>query len=204
MEEIINNGQIVGQIIAGPYKRRYRVQTTEGERLLLQNPNVKETFKVGKNVICNKSLVVSYLPELLERQETPVEFKPIMWEEIGGFKSQIEAVRQAVEFPLKYAKVYKEFGIRPSKGLLLYGPPGCGKTLIAKAIATTVLEGSNITNDSFVYMKGGQMLSPYVGVAENTIKDMFSKAREHYRNHNQRVVIFIDEAEAILHIRAVS
>ena len=94
-------------------------------------------------------------------------------------------------------KLYKEYGLTPCKGLLLYGPPGCGKSIIAKAIASNFLKGKGITKDSFIYMKGGEMLSPYVGVAEANIKSAFIRARDNYKKNGNRSVIFIDEAEAL-------
>ena len=89
-------------------------------------------------------------------------------------------------------------GMEPIKGVLLFGGPGNGKTLIAKAIAATILGGTEVEEDAFVYIKGAEILSPYVGVAENTITNTFKRCRKYHQRTNQRAIIFIDEAEAIL------
>lgn len=103
-----------------------------------------------------------------------------------------------MELPVTQQSLYREYGLTPSKGIVLYGPPGCGKTMVAKAIASQLLKGTKLTNNSFIYMKGGEMLSPYVGAAEAAIKAVFDRARQNYKKTKTRSVIFIDEAEAIL------
>lgn len=132
------------------------------------------------------------------RKRPPPHFDFIEWSEIGGLKSQIQKIRDTVELPVTQQSLYREYGLTPSKGIVLYGPPGCGKTMVAKAIASQLLKGTKLTNNSFIYMKGGEMLSPYVGAAEAAIKAVFDRARQNYKKTKTRSVIFIDEAEAIL------
>lgn len=170
-----------------------------------QNQNEEELkfpkYAIGDRVMLNDAMIISSLPESLTIKAPEIHFDFIEWSDIGGLKSQVAQLRETIEYPIKYADLYKEYGLKPSRGVLLYGPAGCGKTMIAKAIASTFLKGNTITPDSFIYMKGGEMLDPYVGVAERNIKSIFERARNNFRNTGTRSVIFIDEAEAILPAR---
>lgn len=106
-----------------------------------------------------------------------------------------------VEMPLLHADLAKSYGIVPSKGMLLYGSPGCGKTLIAKAIASMILDDTSVDPRAFRYIKGAELLSMYVGQTEQAIGELFKSCREYTEETGQQAVIFIDEAEAILPAR---
>ena len=184
-----------GKILAGPDQGYYKVQTGHEEIIA---KSLISRLKVGRSVIVLDGSIVELLPEgLIQVEEESVEFQKIKWSDIGGMKSQIEAIQKKVEYPLTHKELFKEFGLQPSKGILLYGPPGCGKTMVAKAIASTLLS-DNVTKQSFVYIKGGELLSKYVGESEQKIKRIFDAARATYKKTGQRPVIFVDEAEAIL------
>lgn len=187
-----------GKVLAGPDPKYNLFKVKIGnDEMLCKSPNLK--CKGGDSVIVIKNVIVERLPDQLKAvEEDEVEFKRIEWNNIGGMKSQIENIRKKVEFPQKYRHIYKEFNLSPSKGLLLYGPPGCGKTLIAKAIASAMLKSDNITKKMFIYLKGGELLSSFVGEAELRIKNIFESARTTYKKTKMRPIIFIDEAEAIL------
>jgi len=198
MEESVG---FTGEIKAISADGRVRVLTDGKEIISHVSPDI-HVLEIGDHVIVIKGQVVESLPKDLETQvEELMDFTPISWKEIGGIKSQLVKIRETIEFPLKYGKYYREFNLKPSKGILLYGPPGCGKTMIAKAIASYLLSTQELTRRSFVYLKGGELLSKYVGVTENAIKDTFEACREYYHETNNRAVIFIDEAEAILPVR---
>lgn len=190
-----------GVIGAGPDNGLYLVKVGEGSMIVPVSPNVKGALKVGSNVMINEKMIISILSDDLIEKEPAVDFQYIDWSEIGGIKSQMEKIRDAVESPYLHKSYYKLFGLKPSKGVLLHGAPGCGKTMIAKAIASFLLRDQKLNKDSFVYLKGGELLSPYVGVTENRIKSIFDNARVNFKKTGQKSVIFIDEAEAILPAR---
>lgn len=198
----VTSGPLLEGVICSEYcDNKYRVEIGGNVTFLPIDPRNPVHPKVGEKVLCTEKLILKVLPSELDVKPKPVDFKFVKFEEIGGLSSQIEKIKDTIELPVKHAKLYKQYGLNPSRGIVLYGPPGCGKTMIAKAIASVFLEGQKLNKDSFVYLKGGEMLSPYVGVAEQNIKSIFDRARDNYKNNRQKSVIFIDEAEAILPAR---
>lgn len=124
----------------------------------------------------------------------------ITWDDIGGQEEAKAAMIEAVESPRLHPKLYSHYNKKPAKGVLLSGPPGCGKTMLGKAAATAIARSYSLAQapSGFMYIKGPEVLDPYVGVAEATIRSLFSRAREHEREHGFPAVLFIDEADAIL------
>lgn len=212
-ERLSEYEDILGKVMEGPFtegviksaafNHMYRVDKGGSTMFIPYNPQKPElaSLKIGQRVLLAKSIIVDLLPEELTQKPDPVKFDFISWNEIGGLKSQIQKIRDTIELPILQAHRFKKYGLSASKGVVLYGPPGCGKTMVAKAIASHFLMGQQLTPDSFIYLKGGEMLSPYVGAAEANIKAIFDRARANYARTKQRSVIFIDEAEAILPAR---
>mgnify|MGYP000932557520 CR=1 FL=1 len=130
--------------------------------------------------------------EQLVVAETP----DVSWADIGGLGPQIEQIRDALELPFTHPELFHAYGLRAPKGLLLYGPPGCGKTLIAKAVA------SGITGrpPAFLNIKGPELLSKFVGETERQIRAIFDQARK-AAAEDRPVVIFFDEMEALFRTR---
>src|SRR5690242_5322064 len=134
------------------------------------------------------------------------EVPDIDYTDIGGLSSQIEAIRDAVELPFLHAELFREHQLRPPKGILLYGPPGCGKTLIAKAVANSLskkvaeVRGEEKHTSYFLNIKGPELLNKYVGETERHIRLVFQRAREK-AGEGTPVIVFFDEMDSIFRTR---
>ncbi|MEM4575828.1 MAG: AAA family ATPase, partial [Candidatus Nezhaarchaeales archaeon] len=118
-------------------------------------------------------------------EKVPKAIPRVTYEDIGGLKEAIQKIREMVELPLKHPELFERLGIEPPKGVLLYGPPGCGKTLLAKAVA-------NETNAHFISISGPEIMSKFYGESEQRLREIFKEAEE-----NAPSIIFIDEIDAI-------
>jgi len=130
----------------------------------------------------------------------------IPWDKIGGQQEAISVIKDAIELPLLYPELYERFGKRPLKGILLYGPPGCGKTLIGKATAYNITQEYKArtkrdVKEYFMYINGPKILNMWLGESERQVREIFSTAREKAKE-GYLVFIFIDEAESILRTRS--
>ncbi len=134
------------------------------------------------------------------------EVPDISYADIGGLASQIEQIRDAVELPFLHPDLYREHGLKAPKGILLYGPPGCGKTLIAKAVANSLAQraaersGVKDQKSYFLNIKGPELLDKYVGETERQIRLIFSRAREK-ASDGSAVVVFFDEMDSLFRTR---
>lgn len=125
-------------------------------------------------------------------REVFVEVPDVRWQDVGGLTAVKEHLMETVQWPLQYAHLFQQAGIKPSKGVLLYGPPGCGKTLLAKAIATEC-------RINFISVKGPSLLSRYVGESERGVREVFRKGRQ-----AAPCIIFFDEIDALVPVRSLS
>ncbi|HEY3068244.1 MAG TPA: proteasome ATPase [Methylomirabilota bacterium] len=164
-------------------------------------------LKTGDHILMDAKS--GYLLEKLPKSEVEdlalEEVPDIGYEQIGGLGLQIETIKDAVELPYLYADYYREHKLTPPKGVLLYGPPGCGKTMIAKAVANNLAEkisekrGEKIKG-YFLNIKGPELLNKYVGETERKIREIFVKAKEK-ANEDVPVVVFFDEMDALFRTR---
>ncbi|WP_084102686.1 proteasome ATPase [Demequina sp. NBRC 110051] len=128
------------------------------------------------------------------------EVPDVDFDSIGGLTAQIERIRDAIELPLRHPDLYREHRLNPPRGLLLYGPPGCGKTLIAKAVAHSLADAVGADRSYFLSVKGPELLNKYVGETERYIRTIFERARAKAHS-GAPVVVFFDEMEALFRSR---
>ena len=124
-------------------------------------------------------------------REIYVEIPNVRWKDIGGLESVKQELREIVEWPLRYPEAFARLGIDAPRGVLLYGPPGCGKTLLAKAVATE-------SEANFIAVKGPELLSKWVGESERAVREVFRKARQ-----SAPTIIFFDEIDALAPRRGI-
>jgi proteasome-associated ATPase len=173
----------------------------------LGEPLLTERLSVGDHLLydARSGYVIEKLPKS-EAEELVLEEVPdISYEHIGGLEKEIEQVRDAVELPFLHPELFAEHKLSPPKGVLLYGPPGCGKTLIAKAVANSIarklghLTGKELRS-FFLHVKGPELLNKYVGESERQVREVFKKAKERAAAGNP-VIVFFDEMDALFRTR---
>ncbi|MDR7329341.1 proteasome ATPase [Corynebacterium guangdongense] len=157
-----------------------------------------DTARAGDTLLVDTKLGLA--TEIIDKTEVNQlsleEVADVAWEDIGGLDAQIEQIRDAIELPFTYPELYRRYELHPPKGILLYGPPGCGKTLIAKAIANQLGGGSS----HFLNVKGPELLNKFVGETERRIRLVFERARD-IAESGQPVIVFFDEMESIFRTR---
>jgi proteasome-associated ATPase len=173
----------------------------------LGQPLLSERLSVGDHLLYDprSGCVIEKLPKS-EAEELVLEEVPdVDYEHIGGLQKELEQVRDAVELPFLYPDIFSNFKLSAPKGVLLYGPPGCGKTLIAKAVANSIakklghLTGKEVRS-YFLHVKGPELLSKYVGESERQVREVFKKAKER-ADDGHPVIVFFDEMDALFRTR---
>ena len=167
-----------------------------------------DELRVGDTVTYDSriQMVTSLVPHT-DAQELVLEEVPdVTYDNIGGLGDQIDLIRDAVELPFLHPDIYRQYRLTPPKGILLYGPPGNGKTLIAKAVANSLAARAAERSENgkktgyFLNIKGPELLDKYVGETERQIRDIFSAARDKARAGHP-VVVFFDEMESLFRTR---
>lgn len=173
----------------------------------LADPLLVERLSVGDHLLYDprSGYVIEKLPKSESEELVLEEVPDVDYEHIGGLQKELEHVRDAVELPFLHAELFAEFKLSAPKGVLLYGPPGCGKTLIAKAVANSIakklghLTGKEIRS-YFLHVKGPELLNKYVGESERQVREVFKKAKERAADGNP-VIVFFDEMDALFRTR---
>ncbi|GHH14275.1 proteasome ATPase [Streptomyces rubradiris] len=182
---------------------------TDEERVVrLAEPLLGTTIRAGDALLLEprSGYVYEVVPKSEVEELVLEEVPDIGYDQIGGLGNQIEAIRDAVELPYLYPDLFKEHELRPPKGVLLYGPPGCGKTLIAKAVANSLAKkvaevtGQAAGKSFFLNIKGPELLNKYVGETERQIRLVFQRAREK-ASEGTPVIVFFDEMESLFRTR---
>ena len=173
-----------------------------GQLHMISTGAYAKKIKKGDKITVDSSK--SLITEVIPSEESPYHLTDTVkvdWSEVGGLEDAKQFLREAIEYPMTYEKVFKFYNKDATKGILLYGPPGCGKTLLAKALATSLakLQGKDVPG--YIYVKGPEILDKYVGESERVIRHIFKAAREFGEAKQVRAVIFLDEADALLRRR---
>jgi proteasome-associated ATPase len=185
------------------------VGTTDEERILhLAAPLRGLRLKAGDSVLVDgrSNSAVERIPKAEVEQLVLEQVPNVSYEQIGGLGDQVEAIRDAVELPYLHAELFVEHELRAPKGILLYGPPGCGKTMIAKAVANSLAQrvaertGQTEVRSFFLNVKGPELLNKYVGETERQIRLIFQRAREKSAE-GFPVIVFFDEMESLFRTR---
>ncbi|WP_291313572.1 proteasome ATPase [Corynebacterium sp. UBA2622] len=164
---------------------------------------LRSAARAGDTVICDTRVGYAYerVAKTEVNQLSLEEVPDVTYRDIGGLSSQIETIQDSVELPFAHPELYRAYDLHPPKGVLLYGPPGCGKTLIAKAVANSL--SARIGDGStahFINVKGPELLNKFVGETERRIRLIFERARE-LASDGRPVIIFFDEMESIFRTR---
>jgi len=174
----------------------------------LASPLLDSPLKPGDSLLVDTKAGYAYerVPKAEVEDLVLEEVPDVEYSDIGGLGRQIEQIRDAVELPFLHAELFAEYQLRPPKGVLLYGPPGCGKTLIAKAVANSLAKkvaearGKERITSYFLNIKGPELLNKYVGETERTIRLIFQRAREK-ASDGTPVIVFFDEMDSVFRTR---
>ena len=185
------------------------IGNADEERVVqIGEPLRNRTLRAGDSLLLDvrSGFVLEHLPKPEVEELILEEVPDISYQDIGGLADQIEQIRDAVELPFLHADLFAEHQLKPPKGILLYGPPGCGKTLIAKAVANSLAKkvaevtGKPSGRSYFLNIKGPELLNKYVGETERQIRLIFQRAKEK-SNEGVPVIVFFDEMDSIFRTR---
>jgi proteasome-associated ATPase len=190
-------------------KRALVVGRADEERVCeLATSLVGERLRAGDHLLLDSrsGLLVERLPRPEVEELVLEEVPDVTYLDVGGLDDQIDQIQDAVELPYLYSEMFQEHQLQPPKGILLYGPPGCGKTLIAKAVANSLakkvsaVKGEGQAKSYFLNIKGPELLNKYVGETERHIRLVFQRAREK-AGEGTPVIVFFDEMDSIFRTR---
>jgi len=206
--------EVVGEVVTlkevlGDKQRAVVVGRTDEEKIArLAQPLLDQALRAGDSLMMDSrnNVLFEKIPKSEVEELVLEEVPDVDYSDIGGLGRQIEQIRDAVELPYLHKDLYLEHKLQAPKGILLYGPPGCGKTLIAKAVANSLakkiaeITGEPGTKSYFLNIKGPELLNKYVGETERHIRQIFQRAREK-ANSGTPVIVFFDEMDSLFRTR---
>jgi proteasome-associated ATPase len=173
----------------------------KSDRVIVFNPH-NFSLAEGDRVACDHGMFC--IIEKLERDPRE-RYKlkndlSVTWDDVGGLEIAKSELRDALELPFTQPDLFKYYGVQPLRGLLLYGSPGCGKTLLARAAASAIasIHGKESVETGYIYVKSPEILSKWVGNTETEIRELFERGRRHFREHGYKGILAFDEADAIM------
>ncbi|MBB3051021.1 proteasome-associated ATPase [Prauserella isguenensis] len=205
--EVCTLREVLSPETEGGSARGLIVGHADEERVVwLSDPLAAEELKSGDSILVDSKAGYAYerVPKAEVEDLVLEEVPDVAYEDIGGLFGQIEQIRDAVELPFLHSDLFRQYQLQPPKGVLLYGPPGCGKTLIAKAVANSLAK--KVSGDAadaksyFLNVKGPELLNKFVGETERHIRMIFQRAREK-ASEGTPVIVFFDEMESIFRTR---
>lgn len=189
---------------------QWLIQTATGnaETIVLSHADLDPSLlKESEEVFLdtNQRVILGKIPKRESQTLIEDDFKKVAWSQVGGQEKVKKEIQKVLEYPLLHEEILKQMDYQVPKGFLFYGPPGCGKTLVGKAILTEIISKLSEQKNSelqgrFIHVKGPEILNMWLGESERKIREIFKKARD-YKEKGQIPFIFIDEAESILGIR---
>lgn len=203
---IPDSKQILRKAHTVPLGQAVRVEAVADGHLEIEIGGAKRIVAAGQvkaqegdRIILDPSghVAVGHIPQLPAKFDASAVRTNVCWDDIGGQQEAKREMISAIELPYQNRKLYEQYGRSAPKGILLFGPPGCGKTMLAKATATAIGK-THGADGAFFYIKGPEILDPYVGASEAIVRDIFERARRVHAQTGIPAVIFIDEADAIL------
>jgi proteasome-associated ATPase len=211
---LARNSDLAGEIVTFkemlPDKTRAMVVGRADEERVceLADELLHEKLRAGDHLLMEgrSGLLLEKLPRPEVEELVLEEVPDVSYDDVGGLDDQIEMIKDAVELPYLYGDLFKEHDLQPPKGILLYGPPGCGKTLIAKAVANSLAKrvaektGNTTARSYFLNIKGPELLNKYVGETERQIRQIFQRAREK-SEEGYPVIVFFDEMDSLFRTR---
>ena len=213
--ETVGEVVMLKEVLADARRALVISQADEERVVRLAEPLLNQPLRAGDSLLLESrsGYVYERIPKAEVEELILEEVPDISYHDIGGLAGQIEQIRDAIELPYLHADLFKEHQLKPPKGVLLYGPPGCGKTLIAKAVANSLAKqvaaktaqmpqdaGAKEGKSFFLNIKGPELLNKYVGETERHIRLVFQRAREK-ASEGMPVIVFFDEMDSIFRTR---